>query len=118
MLGRDVENLLTGVSAMVNKKESIKNYKPPRSIIELLIILLAQVKKGLYPPLCYNIGLLHRLGKITSTEYKILDTYITKNRPLRVRLGMSYSGHWWKPKEFPPRIKWINKRLHKEVNKL
>lgn len=99
---------------------------PCKSIIELLQLLLIQVDtEEMKEGLCSNVFILFRLGKITSQEYYILNDYIRNNKPFfgfrkwfRLNLYWWESAYWWEPGRRSPRVKWIKRRICKEIKKL
>ena len=62
-------------------------------------------------------GMCHYLGDVTKNnkERNLLLTYLNHIRPLplwynRVRSGYK-SAYWWKPDEYKPRKKWLDKKI-------
>jgi len=58
--------------------------------------------------LCQVVGFLSHAKVITKDEYYLLTDYLDKCEPKR---KYQYGAYWWKPKEYAPRIAWLEAQI-------
>lgn len=93
----------------------------PRSIKELLMLVREHIdisKTKEMNGLCAIFLYLEHMKYITEDEYFILDSYIECNPPRNAkRRHRKYSSvlglYWWEPRNFAPRIKWLDEQILK-----
>ena len=76
--------------------------------------------------ICTAINYLCRDDILTQEERNALFDYMDKNIPRNARLRRKkyplekdttfiLSRHWWTPRSIPPRMKWLNKHIKKQL---
>ena len=93
-----------------------------RPILELLKLLQKEFKENKRADgLCFCTIRLSNLRKITWREEGILDSYLIRNAPLKIKKaykeGVRLGLYWWPQDERAPRLAWLRNRIkHEEKN--
>lgn len=81
-----------------------------RSINELLILLLKEVKEDNdFAGLCGKIWTMYMSNIIKGDEWGLLLQYITNHKPFVANFRKD--SYYWKQYKIKPRIKWLNKHI-------